>query len=52
MSIPARGHVVRWRWLFRTGAGFLLGWLVPLLVGEGVLVQRTISIEVGMQNSG
>ena len=34
------------------GAGFLLGWLVPLLVGEGVLVQRTISIEVGMQNSG
>jgi BASS family bile acid:Na+ symporter len=34
------------------GAGFLLGWLVPRLVGEGVLVQRTISIEVGMQNSG
>ena len=34
------------------GAGFLLGWLAPRFAGEGVIVQRTISIEVGMQNSG
>ena len=34
------------------GGGFLLGWLVPRLAGQGVQAQRTISIEVGMQNSG
>ena len=32
--------------------GFLLGWLIPALMGESVPAQRTISIEVGMQNSG
>ena len=32
--------------------GFGLGWLLPRLVGEDEIVQRTISIEVGMQNSG
>lgn len=32
--------------------GFALGWLVPRLLGFGPEEQRTISIEVGMQNSG
>ncbi|MCB2065560.1 MAG: bile acid:sodium symporter family protein [Erythrobacter sp.] len=32
--------------------GFALGWLAPRLLGFGVAEQRTISIEVGMQNSG
>jgi BASS family bile acid:Na+ symporter len=34
------------------GGGFLLGHLIPRLLGEPVPVRRTISIEVGMQNSG
>ena len=33
------------------GGGFLLGWLIPGLAGQSVQAQRTISIEVGMQNS-
>lgn len=32
--------------------GFALGLLLPRLMGFGVAEQRTISIEVGMQNSG
>ena len=32
-------------------AFYWVGWR-PVWRGEGVLVQRTISIEVGMQNSG
>ena len=34
------------------GGGFLLGHLIPRLLGEPVPVRSTISIEVGMQNSG
>ena len=34
------------------GGGFLLGGLFSALMGESVPAQRTISIEVGMQNSG
>ena len=37
------------------GGGFLLGWLIPRLAGQslqGLQAQWTISIEVGMQNSG
>lgn len=34
------------------GGGFLLGFLLPALMGEPRAVRRTISIEVGMQNSG
>ncbi len=33
-------------------AGFLLGYLASRLSGAGVTASRTISIEVGMQNSG
>jgi BASS family bile acid:Na+ symporter len=33
-------------------AGFLLGYLLTWLLGFGVAERRTISIEVGMQNSG
>ncbi|QEY33352.1 bile acid:sodium symporter family protein [Synechococcus sp. RSCCF101] len=32
--------------------GFLLGYLIPALLGERLRVRRTVSIEVGMQNSG
>lgn len=32
--------------------GFALGWLVTRLIGFGKGEQRTISVEVGMQNSG
>jgi BASS family bile acid:Na+ symporter len=32
--------------------GFAIGWLAPRLFGFGPDEQRTISIEVGMQNSG
>jgi BASS family bile acid:Na+ symporter len=34
------------------GGGFLLGWLIPALLGQPQPVRRTVSIEVGMQNSG
>lgn len=34
------------------GLGFGLGWLFTRLLGFGTAEQRTISIEVGMQNSG
>ncbi|MCP9928459.1 bile acid:sodium symporter family protein [Cyanobium sp. CH-040] len=34
------------------GIGFLLGWLIPSAAGQPPPVRRTISIEVGMQNSG
>jgi bile acid:Na+ symporter, BASS family len=33
------------------GGGFLLGWLIPALLGQLQPVCRTVSIEVGMQNS-
>ena len=32
--------------------GFLLGWLIPRVLGEAAPTCRTISLEVGMQNSG
>ncbi|APD47128.1 MULTISPECIES: bile acid:sodium symporter family protein [Synechococcaceae] len=34
------------------GGGFLLGWLIPAAEQQPILVRRTLSIEVGMQNSG
>lgn len=34
------------------GGGFLLGWLIPAACGQPAAVRRTVSIEVGMQNSG
>lgn len=34
------------------GGGFLLGWLIPAVLGQPPAVCRTMSIEVGMQNSG
>ena len=34
------------------GGGFLLGWLIPAALGQPPPVRRTVSIEVGMQNSG
>ena len=37
--------------LLHTG-GFLLGWLIPRALGESAATRRTISLEVGMQNSG
>ena len=32
--------------------GFVLGYILPCLIGEEKTVSRTLSIEVGMQNSG
>jgi len=32
--------------------GFVLGYLIPGVLGERLRVRRTVSIEVGMQNSG
>ena len=34
------------------GGGFGLGWLIPAAFGQPAAVRRTVSIEVGMQNSG
>lgn len=34
------------------GGGFLLGWLIPALLRQPQAVRRTVSLEVGMQNSG
>jgi BASS family bile acid:Na+ symporter len=34
------------------GGGFLLGWLLAAVLGQPHAVRRTVSIEVGMQNSG
>jgi hypothetical protein len=34
------------------GGGFLLGWLLPAALHQPPPVRRTVSIEVGMQNSG
>ena len=34
------------------GGGFFQGWLIPALLGQPQPVSRTVSIEVGMQNSG
>ena len=34
------------------GGGFFLGWLISVVLGQPEPVRRTVSIEVGMQNSG
>lgn len=47
-----QGPVLILACLLLHGGGFLLGWLIPRLAGQSVQAQRTISIEVGMQNSG
>ncbi|QNJ04055.1 bile acid:sodium symporter family protein [Synechococcus sp. PROS-U-1] len=47
-----QGPVLILACLLLHGGGFLLGWLIPRLAGQSVEAQRTISIEVGMQNSG
>ena len=48
----ASGRLLVLATLLLHSGGFLLGWLIPALMGESVPAQRTISIEVGMQNSG
>ena len=47
-----QGPVLILACLLLHGGGFLLGWLIPRLAGQSLQAQRTISIEVGMQNSG
>ena len=47
-----QGPVLILACLLLHGGGFLLGWLIPRLMGQTVQAQRTVSIEVGMQNSG
>ena len=47
-----RGGLLVLATLLLHSGGFLLGLLIPALIGEPLRVQRTIGIEVGMQNSG
>ncbi len=47
-----RGPLLLFAALLLHGGGFLLGWLLAALAGQPQAVRRTVSIEVGMQNSG
>lgn len=47
-----QGPLLLWAALWLHGGGFLLGWLIAAGLGQSQAVRRTISIEVGMQNSG
>ena len=51
-ALVEQGPLLLLACLLLHGGGFLLGWLLPLVTGERASVCRTISIEVGMQNSG
>ena len=51
-NLLQQGPVLILACLLLHAGGFLLGWLIPRLTGENRESQRTISIEVGMQNSG
>jgi BASS family bile acid:Na+ symporter len=51
-ALLAQGPLLLLAALLLHGCGFLLGWLIPAAAGQPVAVRRTLSIEVGMQNSG
>ncbi|MEO1003485.1 MAG: bile acid:sodium symporter family protein [Cyanobacteria bacterium J06638_7] len=51
-ALLAQGPLLLLAALLLHGFGFLLGWLIPAAAAEPVAVRRTVSIEVGMQNSG
>jgi BASS family bile acid:Na+ symporter len=51
-ALLAQGPQLLLAALLLHGGGFVLGWLIPALAGQPQAVCRTVSIEVGMQNSG
>jgi bile acid:Na+ symporter, BASS family len=51
-TLLEQGSVLVLAALLLHGGGFLLGWLIPAVLGQPPPVRRTVSIEVGMQNSG
>ncbi|MEX1316376.1 MAG: bile acid:sodium symporter family protein [Synechococcaceae cyanobacterium] len=51
-ALLAQGPLLLLAALLLHGCGFLLGWLIPAAAGQPATVRRTLSIEVGMQNSG
>lgn len=51
-ALLAEGPLLLLAALLLHGGGFLLGWLIPALARQPQAVRRTVSIEVGMQNSG
>ena len=51
-ALLAEGPLLLLAGLLLHGGGFLLGWLIPALARQPQAVRRTVSIEVGMQNSG
>jgi bile acid:Na+ symporter, BASS family len=51
-ALLAQGPLLLLAALLLHGIGFLLGWLIPAAAGQPAAVRRTLSIEVGMQNSG
>jgi BASS family bile acid:Na+ symporter len=50
-ALLAQGPLLLLAALLLHGIGFLLGWLIPAAAGQPAVVRRTLSIEVGMQNS-
>ena len=51
-ALMAEGALLLLASVLLHGGGFLLGWLIPAVLGQPKPVRRTVSIEVGMQNSG
>ncbi len=51
-ALLTQGFLLLLATLLLHGSGFLLGLVLPVLLGESRRAARTISIEVGMQNSG
>jgi len=51
-ALLAQGPLLLLAALLLHGGGFLLGWLIPAAARQPLAVRRTVSIEVGMQNSG
>ncbi len=51
-ALLAQGPLLLLAALLLHGIGFLLGWLIPAAASQPATVRRTVSIEVGMQNSG
>jgi BASS family bile acid:Na+ symporter len=51
-ALMAQGPLLVLAAVILHGGGFFLGWLIPAVLGQPQSVRRTVSIEVGMQNSG
>nr|WP_228009064.1 bile acid:sodium symporter family protein [Cyanobium sp. LEGE 06113] len=51
-ALVEQGRLLLLATLLLHAGGFLLGWLIPALLRQPQAVRRTVSLEVGMQNSG